>query len=60
MVFVREHHAFGRNVVVGTAQIPLQDYVDKDEIITVPVEGGSSHHTLEVYVCFMRLKIILR
>lgn len=40
VVFVREHHAFGRNVVVGTAQIPLQDYVDKDEIITVPVEEG--------------------
>lgn len=37
---VREHHSFGRNVVVGSGQILLLDYVNTDDTISVPVADG--------------------
>lgn len=37
---MREHHSFGRNVVVGSGQISLLDYVNTDDTITVPVADG--------------------
>lgn len=40
LLSVREHHSFGRNVVVGSGQITLQDYMNTDGTITLPVADG--------------------
>lgn len=37
---LREHHTFGRNQILGSAQIQLSDYLNTEGVVTLPIGEG--------------------
>lgn len=37
---VREHHTFGKNQTIGSAEVPLADYVNTDGIVVLSIGSG--------------------
>lgn len=46
LFLVREHHTFGRNQTIGSAEVSLSDYVNSDGVIPLHIGGGELNVSL--------------
>lgn len=39
--FIKEHHRLGKSVDIGVGTLSVGDYINTDQVIDIPLEGGS-------------------